>query len=72
MPWRGEEDVPQGLKPAILAVFCGTAEAVPFQSRDCGPSKLGPCYKALSVRTFSANCDVVSFQSRIYATSCKD
>jgi predicted glycosyltransferase len=28
----GFEEMPQGLKPKRFAAFCGTAEAVPFQS----------------------------------------
>jgi hypothetical protein len=28
------ENIPQGLKPAIIGSLCGTAEAVPFQNRD--------------------------------------
>jgi hypothetical protein len=31
-PVRNQEDIPQGLKPAVLLVFCGTTEVVPFQS----------------------------------------
>src|ERR1035441_473858 len=30
---RPAEIIPQGLKPPIFSHFCGTAEAVPFQSR---------------------------------------
>jgi hypothetical protein len=28
----GQGDLPQGLKPSFLLVFCGTTEVVPFQS----------------------------------------
>ena len=30
-PVHEQEDIPQGLKPAVLLVNCGTTEVVPFQ-----------------------------------------
>jgi hypothetical protein len=31
--YRTLQYIPQGLKPGILRLFCGTAEAVPFQNK---------------------------------------
>jgi hypothetical protein len=42
MPLRPIGNVPQGLKPTVYAVLCGTAEAVPFQSNGF-PLLLRPC-----------------------------